>query len=279
MLELPVYIATSATWWQHQPCDPECSILANLRELFVNKLMNKRFALISLSPASQMWDIDYVKVKTPSKISMHLFLTDIKTVYVKTPSTQTIVFMFLNRLLMPFGVGVCWEHFKWHANDKAAFLSQFPWSFTAFRLYPEKFSVSAALSEPRVLPCFHRKMAPMKESLCSTPGRRTTWITARLTHGTAWGKRPSQAVPSVCEKTDPATFSCIPQSQETFLGTWPLLLPSQDIHRWLYLFCYTACTRESRGLLLSGFRWNTVAKWMFGYPKWLCTLTLISTRR
>lgn len=91
---------------------------------------------------------------------------------------------------------------KGHVNGrhKALFLSQFPWSFVSKHehcfwlgvspLYPRQLSVTAALSEPLVLSClvFHRKMAPMKESLCSTPARRTTWILARSTRGTAWGE-------------------------------------------------------------------------------------------
>lgn len=101
----------------------------------------------------------------------------------------------------------------------------------------------------------HRKMAPTKESLCSTPARRTTWIMARSTRGTAWGKDSYQIASSVSsEKTDPPpAFLSMASTCSHSWYSW------DEYYILLYLPSYTTCIGKSRGQsrcsLVSGRTW------------------------
>lgn len=143
-------------------------------------------------------------------------------------------------------------------------------------LYPQHLSITAALSEPCVV--LHRKMALMKESLCSTLARRTTWIMARSTRGTAWGNGSCQTVSSVyCAVfTGGKTFLMSCQHTASTSST-PPPQPSKSSHAHFITQHVTWGRGES---LCSLAAWRAeLQKVVFVHLKWLCTLNVISMWR
>lgn len=100
---------------------------------------------------------------------------------------------------------VWWEHwgvFYWPVQS--CVLSGLPWSLnnkqTLFQTPSWRIVCHSSFCLNLVSQLvFPRKTAPMKESLCSTQARRTTWITGRSTLGTAWGKDSYGAVSGTYE--------------------------------------------------------------------------------
>lgn len=47
LFALPLYRATSAPQW-HQPCDPDCSVLDNVKSQTISQLINMYYNLIAI---------------------------------------------------------------------------------------------------------------------------------------------------------------------------------------------------------------------------------------